>query len=122
MGAVRHEGNMIYLEHYILFVDVPCSGFKLLLTLLTFSSAFAYLTDTTLFKRWSLFLISLPLSVLVNSIRIALIGIVGEAGGSSAATTFHDWSGMISLVLCAALLFSLAKALKCKTFAGHPIF
>lgn len=122
MGAARQEGNMIYLEHYILHVDVPCSGFKLLLTLLTFASAFAYLTDTTLVKRWALFLISLPLSVLVNSIRIAMIGIAGETFGTSAAVTFHDWSGMISLVLCAFFLFSIAKALKCKTFAGHPIF
>ena len=121
-GGARQDGNMIYLEHYVLHVDVPCSGFKLLLTLLTFASAFAYLTDTTLLKRWSLFLISLPLSVFVNSIRIAMIGIAGEAFGTSAAVTFHDWSGMISLVLCAFFLFSIAKALKCKTFAGHPIF
>jgi len=122
LGAARQEGNLIHLEHYTLNVDVPCSGFKLLLTLLTFSSAFSYLTDTTLAKRWALFLISLPLSVLVNSIRIAMIGIVGEAFGTTAAVVFHDYSGLISLVLCAVFLFSIAKALQCKTFAGHPIF
>lgn len=116
------DGNIIRMENFTLHVDVPCSGFKLLLTLLTFSSAFAYLTDTTLAKRWTLFLLSLPLSVLVNSIRIMMIGIVGECIGSDAAHTFHDWSGMISLVLCAALLFGTAKALKCRTFAGQPIF
>lgn len=118
----HQDGNLIHLENYTLNVDVPCSGFKLLLTLLTFSSAFAYLTDTSLGKRWALFLVSLPLSVLVNSIRIALIGIVGECLGASAAVTFHDWSGLISLVLCAFFLFGIAKALKCKTFAGQPIF
>ena len=116
------DGNVIAMENYTLHVDVPCSGFKLLLTLLTFSSAFAYLTDTTTLKRWALFLLSLPLSVLVNSIRIMMIGVVGECIGAEAAHTFHDWSGMISLVLCAVLLFGLAKALKCRTFAGQPIF
>ena len=116
------DGNIIRMENYTLHVDVPCSGFKLLLTLLTFSSAFAYLTDAPLAKRWALFLLSLPLSVLVNSIRIMMIGVVGECIGSDAAHTFHDWSGMISLVLCAALLFGAAKALKCRTFAGQPIF
>lgn len=116
------DGNIIRMENFTLHVDVPCSGFKLLLTLLTFSSAFAYLTDTTLLKRWALFLWSLPLSVFVNSVRIMMIGVVGECIGSDAAHTFHDWSGMISLVLCAALLFGTAKALKCRTFAGQPIF
>ncbi|MBC8101388.1 MAG: exosortase [Cytophagales bacterium] len=117
-----HDGNLIHLENYTLNVDVPCSGFKLLLSLLTFSAAFAFLTDTTLAKRWGLFLLSLPLTILVNSVRIALIGIVGEALGSSAANTFHDWSGVISLVLCMVLLFSGAKGLGCRTFAGQPIF
>jgi len=98
------------------------AGFKVLLALLTFSSAFAYLTDTTLGRRWTLFLVSLPLSILVNSIRIAMIGIAGECLGASAAHSFHDYSGMISLVLCAVFLFSIAKVLKCKTFAGQPIF
>lgn len=118
----NHQGNLIHLENYTLNVDVPCSGFKLLLTLLTISGAFAYLTDTTPARRWGLFLFSLPLAVFVNAVRIALIGVVGECLGSSAAMTFHDWSGMISLVLCMAILFGTAKVLGCRTFAGQPIF
>ena len=39
-----------------LFVDVPCSGFKMLLSLLTFSAAFAYLVDGPAAKRLGLFL------------------------------------------------------------------
>ncbi|GAB4461133.1 MAG: hypothetical protein OHK0029_25990 [Armatimonadaceae bacterium] len=118
----NHVGNLIHLENYTLNVDVPCSGFKQLLTLFTFSSAFAFLTDASLWRRWAIFLFSLPLSIFVNSVRIALIGIVGECLGASAAHTFHDWSGMISLVLCMAILFGTAKVLGCRTFAGQPIF
>lgn len=115
-------GSLIYLENYVLNVDVPCSGFKLLLSLLTFSAAFAFLTDTTLGKRWGLFLLSLPLTILVNSVRIALIGVVGDAMGTSAANTFHDWSGILCLILCMVCLFGAAKALGCRTFAGQPLF
>lgn len=118
----NHVGNIIHLENYTLNVDVPCSGFKLLLCLLTFSGAFAYLTDTTLARRWGLFLFSLPLAVFVNSVRIALIGVVGECLGASAAATFHDWSGILSLFLCMTLLFGMAKVLKCRTFMGQAIF
>ncbi len=115
-------GNVITMEDYSLFVDVPCSGFKLLLALLTFSAAFAFLVDGKPARRWGLFLFSLPLSLLVNSVRIALIGVVGECVGAGAAHVFHDWSGLITLVLGFTALFGLAKGLGCRTFAGWAIF
>jgi len=115
-------GNVIQMENYSLFVDVPCSGFKLLLALLTFSAAFAYLVDGKPARRCLLFAFSLPLSLLVNSVRIALIGVVGECVGASAAHVFHDWSGLITLVLGFTALFGLAKGLGCRTFAGWAIF
>ena len=115
-------GNVITMEDYSLFVDVPCSGFKLLLALLTFSAAFAYLVDGKPARRFWLFAFSLPLSLLVNSVRIALIGVVGECIGAGAAHVFHDWSGLITLVLGFIALFGLAKGLGCRTFAGWAIF
>lgn len=115
-------GNVIQMENYSLFVDVPCSGFKLLLALLTFSAAFAYLVDGKPGRRLLLFAFSLPLSLLVNSVRIALIGVVGECIGPDAAHVFHDWSGVITLCLGFMALFGLAKGLGCRTFAGWAIF
>ena len=115
-------GNIISMDDYSLFIDVPCSGFKLLLALLTFSAAFAYLVDGSPARRVGLFLFSLPLSLLVNGVRIALIGVVGECIGADAAHTFHDWSGMITLTLGFVALFGLAKGLGCRTFAGWAIF
>ena len=116
------QGNLIHLEDFTLFVDVPCSGFKLLLSLLTVSAAFAYLVDGPARKRFGLFLFSLPLALLVNSVRIALIGVVGECLGASAAHVFHDWSGALTLMLGVAALFAVAKGIKCRTFAGWPLF
>ncbi len=115
-------GNVIRMEDYALFVDVPCSGFKLLVALLTFSATFAFLVDGSVPKRLLLFAFSLPLSLAVNSVRIALIGVVGECIGTSAAHVFHDWSGMITLALGFTVLFALAKGMGCRTFAGWAIF
>jgi exosortase len=119
--AVR-VGNVINMENFSLFVDVPCSGFKLFLSYLTFSSAFAYLVDGPPSKRVMLFLITIPLSLVVNAVRIALIGLVGDLISADAAKVFHDWSGMITLVLGFVVLFSLAKAFGCRKFAGWDIF
>lgn len=119
--AVR-VGNVINMENFSLFVDVPCSGFKLFLSYLTFSAAFAYLVDGSIAKRFLLFFITIPLSLVVNAVRIALIGIVGDIISADAAHVFHDWSGIITLVLGFIVLFSLAKAFGCRKFAGWDIF
>lgn len=120
--STRLQGNVIQMDNFDLFVDVPCSGFKTLISLLTFSSAFAYLVDGTRSKRFVLFLLSIPLALVINSVRIALIGVVGDCISAQAAHVFHDWSGIFCLVLGFAALFSVAKAFGCRTFAGWAIF
>jgi len=62
------------MESYALNVELPCSGFKTLIGLLAFSAAFSYVVEGPIRKRWLLFLSSAPLAVLVNAVRIALIG------------------------------------------------
>lgn len=116
------QGSVIQMDNFNLWIDVPCSGFKLLISMITFSGAFAYLVDGTKEKRALLFLLSIPLALVVNAVRVSLIGVVGECVGAPAAHIFHDWSGLITLVLGFTVLFSLAKAFGCKTFAGWAIF
>ena len=120
--APQQQGNIIHLSNYAMEVDVPCSGFKLLLCLLTFGAAFAYLCDLGRVRQFALFAVALPLSIVLNSFRIALIGIVGDCVGASAAHAFHDWSGMIMLALCMVALFGMAKGLGCQKFAGLQLF
>lgn len=115
------EGTQIHMEHYRMAVELPCSGFKTLLSLLTFSAAFAYLVEAPVWKRWTLFLTTAPLSLLINGLRIALIGTVGELFSASAAQFFHDYSGFIVLILAFTFLFNFARVLKCERFLGVPL-
>ncbi len=117
---VRH-GTEIHLESYVLAVELPCSGFKTLIGLLSFSGAFAYLVEGPARRRWLLFLCAAPLAVLVNGARIALIGVVGESFSGAAAAAFHDWSGLLMLMLAFLALFWLAKALGCERFLRIPL-
>ncbi len=115
------EGTQIHMEHYRMAVELPCSGFKTLLSLLTFSAAFAYLVEAPVWKRWTLFLATAPLSLLINGLRIALIGVVGELFSTSSAQFFHDYSGFIVLILAFTFLFNFARILKCERFLGVPL-
>lgn len=115
-------GSIIQLDNFSLFVDVPCSGLKNLLSLMMISAAFAYLLDGSPAKRILLFLFSVPLSIAVNVTRLTLLGVVGECFGTHAAHVFHDWDGLLSLVLGVTALFWFARRIGCRTFAGWPLF
>src|SRR5262249_33822933 len=115
------EGTMIQMDSYKMAVEGACSGFKTLISLLTFSAAFAYLVEGAVWKRWALFLLTAPLRLLINALRITFIGIVGELISTKAAQTFHDWSGFIVLILAFTILFNLARLLNCESFLGIPL-
>ena len=117
----HQAGTQIIMEHYRMAVELPCSGFKTLLSLLTFAAAFAYLVEAPAWKRWLLFVITAPLSLFINGLRIALIGVVGELISTAMAQVFHDYSGLIVLILAFTFLFNFARMLKCERFLGVPL-
>ena len=116
------NGNVITLDDYTVFVDAPCSGFKLLLSLLTCSAALAYLLDGPPARRLGLFLFSIPLSLVVNAVRLILLCIVGECFGARVGHAFHDWDGLFTLGTGTAVLLLICKRIGCRTFAGWPLF
>ena len=115
------QGTMIKMDNYMMSVELPCSGFKTLVSLLTFTAAFAYLVDGAMWKRWTLFFVTIPLSLFINALRITLIGVVGELISMKAAGIFHDYSGFIVLTLAFLFLFNFARVLKCERFLGIPL-
>ncbi len=116
------SGNIITMDTFVLFVDVPCSGMKLLLTMLMFGSAFAWLTDGPGWKRAALFGLTLPLSIAVNTLRITVLGVLGESFGASVEHTFHDTSGLMTVAVGFVVLFWIARRIGCRSFAGWPLF
>ena len=114
-------GTMIKMDSYSMAVELPCSGFKTLVSLMTFTAAFSYLVEAERWKRWALFLTTIPLSLFINSLRIAFIGIVGELISKEAAGWFHDYSGFIVLTLAFLFLFNFARLLNCRKFLGLPL-
>jgi exosortase len=116
------HGNVITLDSFSLFVEEPCSGFMLLLTLLVISSAFAWLADGSQSRRLLLFALSLPLAITDNVFRLTLLAIVGDSFGARAEHVIHDPSGLAVVGLGLLVLFWIARRMGCRTFAGLPLF
>lgn len=100
-----------------LVVGEACSGFRLLISLLTFTAFFVYMVQAPGWKKAVLVAAALPLSLFINSLRITMIGYAGLwTGSADAMHEFHDWSGYLGLVICFVILFGVARLIKANEF------
>ena len=104
--SVNLQGNVIDLGDYQLQVVEACSGLRYLFALSSFSLLCAYFFKGKFWMRAIIFISSLPITVLMNSFRIGVVGVLVEYWGIEMAEGFlHDFEGWIIFVGCLCLLF-----------------
>jgi exosortase D (VPLPA-CTERM-specific) len=105
--AVYLQGNVIDLGSYKLQVAEACSGLRYLFPLVTLGVIVAYLFRGRNWMRWTLVLSTLPITVLMNSFRIGVIGLLVDRWGTAQAEGFlHEFEGWVVFLICFALLFA----------------
>ena len=83
-----------------------CNGLRYLFPLTSFGFLCAFLFRGPLWQKAIIFLSTLPITVLMNSFRIGVIGILVEYYGISMARGFlHDFEGWIVFMACVGILF-----------------
>ncbi|MCR4347303.1 MAG: VPLPA-CTERM-specific exosortase XrtD [Sulfuricaulis sp.] len=103
--SVFLEGNVIDLGIYKLQVVEACSGLRYLFPLMTLGFISAYFFKAAFWKRAVLFLSTIPITVLMNSFRIGVIGVLVEYWGPKMAEGFlHDFEGWVVFMACTAVL------------------
>src|SRR6202167_1349124 len=103
--SVFLEGNVIDLGGYKLQVAEACSGLRYLFPLMTLGFLIAYFYKGALWKRIVTFISSIPVTVLMNSFRIGVIGITVENWGIRMAEGFlHEFQGWIVFMASAGLM------------------
>ncbi len=103
--SVYLEGNVIDLGNYKLQVVEACSGLNYLFPLMSLAFIAAYFYQAVFWKRAIIFLSSIPITVLMNSFRIGMIGVLVEYWGIEQAEGFlHDFEGWIIFMACTAIL------------------
>jgi len=112
--SVYLEGNVIDLGSMQLQVVEACNGLRYLFPLMSLAFICAYFYKAAFWKRAVVFVSSIPITILMNSFRIGVIGITVEYFGKEAAEGFlHDFEGWIVFMACAAILlvemWALAK-------------
>lgn len=104
--SVFLEGNVIDLGTYKLQVVEACSGLRYLFPLMTLGVIVAVFFNAPMWKRVLVFVSTIPITVLMNSFRIGVIGVLVDRYGSEQAEGFlHDFEGWVIFMACFALLF-----------------
>src|SRR6185437_9147575 len=99
------EGNVIDLGIYKLQVVEACSGLRYLYPLMSLGFLAAYLFQAPLWQRVVVFLSTIPITIVMNSLRIGIVGVlVNYWGPQDADGLLHMFEGWIIFVACAGLL------------------
>jgi exosortase D (VPLPA-CTERM-specific) len=104
--SVYLEGNVIDLGNYKLQVAEACSGLRYLFPLTSFAFFCAYIFRGRLWQKLLIFVSAAPITILMNSFRIAVTGVLVNRYGIDQAEGFlHYFEGWVIFVACIVLLF-----------------
>ncbi len=125
--SVFVQGNVIDLGNYQLEVAEACSGLRYLYPLMTLAFLVAYTFRGPLWKRAIVFLSSMPIAILMNSLRIGIIGITVDRWGTQMAEgVLHELEGWVIfmassvLVVLIAIVLTRGRSAKSLSTAGAP--
>ncbi|RLJ36219.1 exosortase D (VPLPA-CTERM-specific) [Litoreibacter meonggei] len=104
------DGNIIDLGVLKLHVAEACSGLRYLFPILSFSYIFAVLYRGPMWHKAVLLVSAVPITILMNSVRIAVAGVLAQRYGLDWLEGFtHFFEGWVIFLACIILLFLLAR-------------
>ena len=104
------DGNIIDLGITKLHVAEACSGLRYLFPILSFSYIFAVLYKGPMWHKAVLLISAAPITVFMNSVRIAVAGVIVQYWGLDWLEGFtHFFEGWVIFIACILILFALAR-------------
>jgi exosortase len=107
--SIYRDGNIIHLATTSLGVAEACSGLNSLSSLVVGSLLLGYLEDASIAGRILLTVLSIPLAIAVNVVRIAGTAVLADYQPKYAIGFYHLFSGWLIFVLGFGLLWLLGK-------------
>jgi exosortase len=109
--SVYRDGNIINLAHISLGVERACSGLNSLSALMVGGLLLGFLQCTRAVTRIMLFLLTIPLSIAANVVRVTGTAIIADYHEEFALGFYHAFSGWLIFVTGFAALYATSKVL-----------
>lgn len=107
--SIYRDGNIIHLATTSLGVAEACSGLNSLSSLVVGSLLLGYLEDAPIAGRVLLTLLSIPLAIAVNVVRVAGTALLADYRPEFAMGFYHMFSGWLVFVIGFVMLWLLGK-------------
>jgi exosortase len=99
------QGNIIHLSGISLEVAEACSGIRSMLSLLALGAIYSYFSQSSPVKRGALFLSTIPITVIVNSVRVFITAVLAfTIGAEVTEEPLHSLLGLSVFVMAFVLL------------------
>lgn len=106
-GVVFLEGNVIDMGGVQLLVAEACSGLRYLFPLMSLGAIIGYMLHAPVWMRWMVFLITVPITIVLNSLRIGLTGLMTEHWGLVHTQGFlHFFEGWVVFIVATLMLLT----------------
>lgn len=108
-GSVYLEGNVLDMGSTQLLVAEACAGLRYLFPLMSLGAIAGYMLHVPLWMKWAVFLATVPITIFMNSFRIAVTGILVANGGAAHTEGFlHFFEGWVVFIAASLLLAGVA--------------
>lgn len=110
---ITREGLLLTIGESELFMGQPCSGFRSIVTMLSLSLVYVYISKGSFFRKGILVSSIIPLAVLGNLVRIISLCLITYYFGEEAGQGFfHNFSGIVIFVFIILGLIGLEYTLE----------
>jgi exosortase len=109
---VLREGNIIELPLMKLEVAEACSGIRSLMSLFTLAVFYGYFLEKSNWRRVALVLVSIPIAIAANAVRILGTGLcVQYWDPDKALGFFHEFSGWVIFMVSLVCLYAAHRVM-----------
>lgn len=110
------DGVYLYLPGYTLVVEDICNGLRSLISMTMVGTVLAYISLPSNRERWLLVLLSIPISLVANIIRILITALLGYYVSDQLAQGFlHELSGLFVFLVSFGGLLLMERVLSWKS-------
>jgi len=120
MGVeIYRSGIELYVHGCQILIGTACGGLRGIISLLMVAAVFVYVLRGSVKRKTILLVLTIPVAILSNIIRVtSAVLVANSCGCETAMKFFHDYSGILLFIISVIVLIGAAKILKCelKTF------
>lgn len=105
---ILQEGNILSLPNYNMEVILACSGIRSLMSIMALTALIGYVMVPSLFIRSVLILVSIPIAILGNVIRISMTSVLAYYYSPGVAEGFsHTFAGIVTFLISLLIIFCM---------------